>query len=208
MAYGDGGFFFTQPVGNGYSGLGAFSTSMVRGASPGIRSSSISSYCLSDGAVCTSAELKAEMDRIAAIWSARGLTMAQRRASPWWPTFTALRRKYYQLTTVPTLPPLIAPVISMTRVVPSEQSSPDLPDLSMMQPLGPGPMPMLSAEQAAEMGLVAPDEDVMFETVSAETEEPEGLMGLLRQNMLVSAAVIGAVAFFGFRFAKRQGMIA
>ena len=23
MAYGDGGFFFTQPVGNGYSGLGS-----------------------------------------------------------------------------------------------------------------------------------------------------------------------------------------
>ena len=145
MAYGDGGFFFTQPVGNGYSGLGS---------------------------------MQASRDNL----FAKGLG--------------------------PGSSPLIAPVISMTRVLPSGQSSSDLPDLTMIDPMGPGPMPMLSAEQAAEMGLLAPDEDVMYETVSAETEEPEGLMGFFQKNMLVSAAVIGAVAFFGYRYAKRQGMIA
>lgn len=224
MAYGDGGFFFTQPVGNGYSGLGAFGASMVKGATPGMRSSSISSYCLSDGAVCTSAELKAEMDRIAAIWSARGLTMAQRRASPWWPTFTALRRKYYQLTTVPTLPSGTG-LMTGAQFQPSTASTSASSDTSSEVATDPGteydleywasqsgsggggvstmPMPMLSAEQVEEMGLMVPD-DVM--TVSSDMEESEGIMGWIQSNPLLAAGLAAGAGYAVYRYAKQRGM--
>ena len=100
----------------------------------------------------------------------------------------------------------VAPVISMRRVLPAEEQS--APSLDPMMGLPAFPMPMLSPEQADDMGLLAPDSADLVETVSADVEEPEGLMGFFQQNMLVSAAIIGAVGFFGYRYAKRQGMIA
>jgi len=143
MAYGDGGFFFTQPVGNGYSGLGSM--------------------------------------------------------------HLATRDNMYAKGLGPGSALSVAPIISLKRVLPAEESAPTLDP--MMGPL-PLPMPTLSPEQVEDMGLMALDDADLVETVSADVEEPKGLMGFFQQNMLVSAAIIGAVGFFGYRYAKRQGMIA
>jgi len=44
--------------------------------------------------------------------------------------------------------------------------------------------------------------------VSGDIEEPkEGIMGWVQDNMLLSAAIAGTVGFFGYRYAKKQGMI-
>ena len=224
MAYGDGGFFFTQPVGNGYSGLGAFGASMVKGPTASVRSSSVSSYCLADGAVCTREELKAEMDRITAIWSSRGMSAAARRASPWWPTFTALRRKYYQISTVPTLPSGTG-LMTGTQFQPSTASTAASSDGSSEVVTDPGteydleywasqsgsggggvstmPMPMLSPEQVEEMGLMAPDE-VM--TVSSDMEESEGIMGWIQSNRLLAAGLAAGAGYALYRYGKQRGM--
>ena len=71
MAYGDGSFFFTQPVGNGYSGLGSFQPRVKTGGrslSPASRmGNQVSSHCLVAGASCTLAEVEAELARVAAL---------------------------------------------------------------------------------------------------------------------------------------------
>lgn len=249
MAYGDGGFFFTQPVGNGYSGLGALhynSPDYSRGYATDFPPAS---SCLRNYDTCTAGDVRMEVQQveaalvnlnrmkddkareIAAYATARRgrrLADAQRqyanivaaindrkRGLEFLQQLGALKRAaqaaYREGVASATTPTLqFTPnVVSMTRfVVPDQSGSDALPDLTMVDPLGPGPMPTLSAEQAEEMGLLAPDGAELVETVSADIEEPEGLMGFFRQNMLISAAAISAVAFFGYRFAKRRGMFA
>jgi len=134
MAYGDGGFFFTQPVGNGYSGLGALGSTAPFSIAPAIHAGA-------------------------------------------------------------------SPVRSIRRVVPSDEPPTFGPSGSL------SPMPMLTAEEAQTIGLMSPEgSDDFIETTSAEGTG--GVMDYFRQNMLVSAAIIGAIGFFGYRYAKKQGMIA
>ncbi len=134
MAYGDGGFFFTQPVGNGYSGLGALGSTAPFSIAPAIQAGD-------------------------------------------------------------------SPVRSIRRVVPSDEAPTFGPSGSS------SPMPMLTLQEAETVGLMSPDaSDALMETSSSE--DSGGVMDYFRQNMLVSAALIGAISFFGYRFAKKQGMIA
>jgi len=215
MSYGDGGFFFTQPVGNGYSGLGAFGAPMVQGPSAGLRPSAVISYCLADGAVCTREELTAEMDRIMAIWSSRGMSAAERRASPWWPTFTALRRKYHQMGTTPSGTGLTTETqfqssTASTAAVADGSSGvvtyPDTErDLEYWASQGGviSPMPALSPEQAEEMGLMPPDAGM---TVSSDMEEPEGIMGWVQSNRLLAAGIAAGAGYALYRYGKQRGM--
>ncbi len=54
----------------------------------------------------------------------------------------------------------------------------------------------------------SPSYEVDTMMVSGDIEEPkEGIMGWVQDNMLLSAAIAGTVGFFGYRYAKKQGMI-
>jgi hypothetical protein len=188
MAYGDGSFFFTQPVGNGYSGLGSFGpqlSSPVRGrkapalalpafakfqrsdSTSGSSAAAVSSYCLEPGASCTLAEIDAELARVSAISRGSGVTLSRRQ------TLMGLNN--------------LRNALLAAMATTADQSTMDIL------------MPEL------------PPEDALMQDVSLDIEaESSGIMGWVQDNMLLSAAIAGTVGFFGYRgyrYAKKQGMI-
>lgn len=212
MAYGDGGFFFTQPVGNGYSGLGAFGASgatapKLASTTSGI-GSAIDSYCLKADAVCTAEELQAEMARIVGIWSSRGMSASQRRTSPWWPTFTALRQKLIQMQRGSrSLPQMRTPKMGF-----NVTTTPTATDDSSSSTTSESELGLEYYAQQSGGGSYAPMDVTVPELpeeafmVGGEVEEPTGIMGWISQNLLISGLIAAGVGF-GFWEARKRGMI-
>jgi len=212
MAYGDGGFFFTQPVGNGYSGLGSFgaasapatpSTVSLRAPTMSVRTrggmslatrGAVTSPCLRAGASCTIADIDAEMARISARWDAQGFSSAQRQQSKSWRTWTALK----QLRTK-----LLARM-AQAEAAYAQQEGQQTAEEEVVVRMG----PVATSEGQEPMDLIYTDlPPDALEEVSLDIEEPTGVVAWVYENKLLTAGIVGAVCFFGYREADRRGMI-
>jgi hypothetical protein len=216
MAYGDGSFFFTQPVGNGYSGLGSFGpqlSSPVRGrkapvlappafakfqgsdSTSGSSAAAVSSYCLEPGASCTLAEIDAELARVSAISRGSGVTLSRRQ--------TLMGLNNLRNALLAAMATTAEDTTTMGPVVTNESTDGgyDTWNVSTSD---------LAADQST-MDILMPElppEDALMQDVSLDIEaESSGIMGWVQDNMLLSAAIAGTVGFFGYRYAKKQGMI-
>ena len=222
MAYGDGSFFFTQPVGNGYSGLGSFGAASTNptgvrlnvaqprvkmagsGFSPSTASGAgnqVSSHCLVAGASCTLAEVEAELARVSAISTGvRGVARSRRQ------TLMGLNRlRNALLAAMATGTSTTTEDTTTMGPVVTDESTDGGYDTWSVVPEGD-----LSAGQSP-MDIFVPElppEAYSQQEVSLDIEpESSGIMGWVQDNMLLSAAIAGTVGFFGYRYAKKQGMI-
>jgi len=219
MAYGDGSFFFTQPVGNGYSGLGSFGAASTNptgvrlnvaqprvkmagsGFSPSTASragNQVSSHCLVAGASCTLAEVEAELARVSAIRTGVRSGVARSRRQ----TLMGLNRLRNALLAA--MAAGTEGTTTMGPVVTDESTDGGYDTWSVL------PEEDLSAGQSP-MDIFMPElppEAYQQQEVSLDIEpESAGIMGWVQDNMLLSAAIAGTVGFFGYRYAKKQGMI-
>jgi len=213
--YGDGGFWFTQPVGNGYSGAHSFGG--VAMAKPSYLSGPPSASVMQSGPSLASAmqssltmkSVSMLQQRQRMVESRLAAAVAQLEALPAGThpkTRDGLENDIYKLQQK--LAALTSEIEALSvaeaqgrgtlgpQASPSTTSTPLMP--SYMEGEGPG-----SDRFDARGDFDFSVEDGMV--VSEDVEEPSGVMAWVEDNKLLAAGLGAVVGYFGYRHGKNKG---
>ena len=197
--YGDGGFWFTQPAGNGYSGAHSFGG--VATTKPSYLSGPPQTMGMRPRDVVKSAPVLQQRKRM--IESRLATAVAQLEALPAGSSpqlRVGLEQEVFKLQQK--LAALIAEIeaLSAARAQDRERSGPQASPGTASPPFLPSYM---EGEAPGSDLFDVSAEDGMV--VSEEVEEPSGVMAWVEDNKLLAAGLGAVVGFFGYRHGKSKG---